>query len=114
MADCVFCKIIAGEIPSDIRYRDEKIIAFPDISPLAPTHLLIVPRKHIPSLLEVSDAESSIIGEMARVANHLAKTSGIAEKGYRLVMNCGREGGQGVYHIHMHLLGGRQLSSALG
>ena len=114
MADCVFCKIIAGEIPADIRYRDENLIAFPDINPLAPTHLLIIPRKHIPSLLEVSDEESSLIGEMARVAKELAKREGIADKGYRLVMNCGRQGGQGVYHIHMHLLGGRQLSSALG
>ena len=114
MADCVFCKIIAGELPSDIRYQDEELIAFPDINPLAPTHLLIIPRKHIPSLIEVSDGESSLIGDMARVANKLAKREGISEKGYRLVINCGRQGGQGVAHLHMHLLGGRQLSSALG
>ena len=112
--ECVFCRIIAGEIPADIRYKDEKIIAFPDINPLAPTHLLIVPRKHIPSLLEVSDTESSLIGDMARVANQLAKSEGFAESGYRLVINCGKQGGQGVYHLHMHLLGGRQLTSALG
>lgn len=114
MADCVFCKIIAGEVPADIRYQDEKLIAFPDINPLAPTHLLIIPRKHIPSLLELSDAEASLIGDMARVADQLAKREGIAEKGYRLVINCGRHGTQGVAHLHMHLLGGRQLSSALG
>ena len=112
--DCVFCKIVAGEVPADIRYQDEKVIAFPDINPLAPTHLLIIPRKHIPSLIEVSDGESSLIGDMARVANKLAKREGISEKGYRLVINCGRQGGQGVAHLHMHLLGGRQLSSALG
>ena len=114
MADCVFCKIVAGEIPADIRYQDEKLIAFPDINPLAPTHLLIIPKKHIPSLLELSESESSLVGDMADVANQLAKMEGITEKGYRLVINCGRQGGQGVAHLHMHLLGGRQLSSALG
>ena len=114
MADCVFCKIVAGEVPADIRYKDDNLIAFPDINPLAPTHLLIIPKKHIPSLLELSDAETSLVGDMARVANQLAKREGIAEKGYRAVINCGRQGGQGVAHLHMHLLGGRQLSSALG
>ncbi len=114
MADCVFCKIIAGELPADIRYKDEKIIAFPDVNPLAPVHLLIIPRKHIPTLLELSDAESSLLGDMTRVANLLAKREGISEKGFRVVINCGREGGMGVAHLHMHLLGGRQLSSALG
>ena len=114
MADCVFCKIVAGEVPADIRYKDDNLIAFPDINPLAPTHLLIIPKKHIPSLLELSDAETSLVGDMARVANQLAKRGGIAEKGYRAVINCGSQGGQGVAHLHMHLLGGRQLSSALG
>ncbi|MBI2850147.1 MAG: histidine triad nucleotide-binding protein [Chloroflexi bacterium] len=114
MADCVFCKIIAGEVPSDIRYQDDKLIAFPDINPLAPVHLLIIPKKHIASLAELSEGESPLVGEMARVANQLAKKEGIAEKGYRVVINCGRQGGQGVSHLHMHLLGGRQLSGALG
>ena len=114
MADCVFCKIAAGEVPAKILYQDEKLIAFPDVNPLAPTHLLIIPRKHIPSLLEVTDSESSLIGDMARVAKQLATGQDIAEKGYRLVINCGRQGDQGVSHLHMHLLGGRQLSSALG
>jgi len=114
MEDCIFCKIIAGELPADIRYQDEKLIAFPDINPLAPVHLLIIPRKHISALTDLSEGESALIGVLAAVANQLAKTEGIAESGYRLVMNCGREGGQGVAHLHMHLLGGRQLSSALG
>ena len=114
MADCIFCKIVAGEVPADIRYQDEKVIAFPDINPLAPTHLLIITRKHIPSLFELSDDESYLVGEMARVANQLARSEGIAESGYRLVINCGRHGTQGVAHLHMHLLGGRQLSPALG
>lgn len=114
MADCVFCKIAAGEIPSDIRYQDEKIIAFPDINPLAPTHILIIPKKHIPSLVDLTKEDSSLVGNMAHVANQLAKSEGISESGYRLVMNCGRHGTQGVAHLHMHLLGGRQLTPALG
>ena len=114
MEDCVFCKIVAGEIPADIRYQDEELIAFPDINPLSTVHLLVIPRKHIPSLVDLSEGESSLIGDMAGVANQLAKREGIAEKGYRLVINCGPQGGQGVAHLHMHLLGGCQLSSAVG
>ncbi len=101
-------------MPADIRYQDEELIAFPDINPLAPTHLLILPKKHISSLIELSEAETSLVGNMTRTANQLAKREGIAESGYRLVINCGRQGGQGVFHLHMHLLGGHQLSRALG
>ncbi len=107
--DCVFCKIVAGEIPSDILYQDEEVIAFRDINPIAPTHLLIVSKKHIPSLLHLTDAEVPLIGHMAKVANQLAREYGVAESGYRLVINCGKEGGQLVPHLHMHLLGGRVL-----
>ena len=114
MADCVFCKIIAGDLPANIRYQDDNLVAFPDINPLAPIHLLIISRKHIPSMADVSDADTFLIGEMARVANILAKQEGILDKGYRLAINCGRQGGQGVPHLHMHLLGGRQLGSSLG
>ncbi len=112
--DCVFCKIAAGEIPADIIYQDEEVIAFRDINPLAPTHLLIIPKKHIPSLTHLSEAESSLIGSMVNTANQLAKREGVAESGYRLVINCGKQGGQLVPHLHMHLLGGRQLSDGLG
>ena len=112
--DCVFCKIVAGEIRADILYQDEGVIAFRDINPMAPTHLLIITRKHIPSLGHLSEAESSLIGDMVNTANQLAKREGIAESGYRLVINCGKQGGQLVPHLHMHLLGGRQLSDALG
>ena len=112
--DCFFCKIVAGEIAADILYQDEEVIAFRDINPLAPIHLLIIPRKHISSLVQLSEVESSLIGNMVNTANQLAKKEGIAENGYRLVINCGQQGGQGVPHLHMHLLGGRQLSSALG
>ena len=107
--DCVFCKIVAGEIPSDILYQDEEVIAFRDINPIAPTHLLIVSKKHIPSLLHLTDAEVPLIGHMAKVANQLASEHGVADSGYRLVINCGKEGGQLVPHLHMHLLGGRIL-----
>ena len=111
--DCIFCKIIAGEIPTEILYQDEEIIAFRDIKPLAPVHLLIVPRKHVPSLNEMKEGDAALVGRMVAVASKLAQDEGIAEKGYRLAMNCGKEGGQLVPHLHMHLLGGRQLSDGL-
>jgi histidine triad (HIT) family protein len=107
--DCIFCKIVAGEIPSDILYQDDEVIAFRDINPIAPTHLLIVSKKHIPSLLHLTDAEAPLIGHMVKVANRLAREHGVAESGYRLAINCGKEGGQLVPHLHMHLLGGRIL-----
>ena len=107
--DCIFCKIVAGEIPSDILYQDEEVIAFRDINPIAPTHLLIVSKKHIPSILHLTDAEAPLIGHMVKVANQLAREHGVAESGYRLVINCGKEGGQLVPHLHMHLLGGQVL-----
>ena len=107
--DCIFCKIVAGEIPSELLYQDEEVIAFHDINPIAPTHLLVVSKKHIPSLLDLTDAEVPLIGHMTKVANQLAREHGIADSGYRLVINCGKEGGQLVPHLHMHLLGGRKL-----
>ena len=112
--DCIFCQIMAGKIPADILYQDEEVIAFRDINPVAPTHLLIIPKKHIPSLGHLSEAESSLIGDMVNTANQLAKREGISESGYRLVINCGKQGGQLVPHLHLHLLGGRQLSDAMG
>ncbi len=112
--DCIFCQIAAGEIPSDLLYQDEKVIAFPDINPQSPTHIIIIPRKHIPSLAHLSEEESSLVGHMVKVANKLAEKEGITEKGYRLAINCGEQGGQMVPHIHMHLLGGRKLSGRLG
>ena len=112
--DCVFCQIVAGKIPAEILYQDGEVIAFPDINPVSPTHLLIVPKKHIPSLAHLSENETTIIGHMAKIANLLAKEKGIAERGYRLVINCGEEGGQIVPHLHMHLLGGRELAVGMG
>ena len=112
--DCIFCKIVAGEIPSDTVYQDEEVVAFRDINPVAPTHLLIIPRKHIPSLAHLPDAETPLIGHMAKIANQLAREEGIFESGYRLAISCGKQGGQVVPHLHMHLVGGRQLKATLG
>jgi histidine triad (HIT) family protein len=107
--DCIFCRIISGEIPSDILYQDEQVVAFRDINPKATVHLLLVPRKHIESVAELSEDEASIMGHLVTVANRLAREAGISEKGYRLVVNSGPEGGQEVPHLHLHLLGGRQM-----
>lgn len=112
--DCIFCKIVAGEIPSDTLYQDDGVVAFRDISPQAPVHVLVVPRKHIESLIQLSEGESSLAAHMVDVANQLASKEGVAESGYRLVINCGEQGGQLVPHLHLHLLGGRSLSGSLG
>jgi len=112
--DCIFCQIVAGKIPCDILYQDGEVIAFWDIKPAAPVHLLIIPKKHIASLTHLSDAETPLVGHMTRVANQLAREQGVAESGYRLVINCGEQGGQMVPHLHLHLLGGRQLSPKMG
>ena len=107
--DCIFCRIISGDIPSDILYQDEQVVAFRDINPKAPVHLLLVPREHIESVAELSEDEASIMGHLVAVANRLAREAGISDKGYRLVVNSGPEGGQEVPHLHLHLLGGRQM-----
>jgi len=107
--DCVFCKIASGEIPSKILYRDEEVFAFPDINPLTPVHILIVSVKHIASLAEMSDTETSLIGKMVRVANKIAREQGIFQSGYRLTINSGADAGQLVPHLHIHLMGGRHL-----
>jgi len=112
--DCIFCQIASGKIPGDIVYQDDEIIAFRDIKPKAPLHLIIIPRKHIPSLDQLKESDTALVGRMVVVANKLAKDEGVAEKGYRLAVNCGQEGGQLVPHLHIHLLGGRKLSDDLG
>ncbi|MEX2461743.1 MAG: histidine triad nucleotide-binding protein [Paenibacillaceae bacterium] len=107
--DCIFCKIIAGNIPSKKIFENDQILAFHDIQPLAAVHALIIPKKHIATMNEVDKNDWFIIGEIHRVAQQIARDLGIAESGYRLVNNCGKEGGQVVYHLHYHLLGGEQL-----
>ncbi len=112
--DCIFCQIVAGKVPGEILYQDEKIIAFRDINPQAPTHLVIIPKKHISSLTHLSEEDLPLMGHMVNTANQLAKREGISKSGYRLAINCGEEGGQLMPHLHLHLLGGRKLSDALG
>ena len=107
---CIFCQIASGEVASKMLYQDDEVIAFRDINPQAPMHILITPRKHIPALTDLSENDLSIIAKMVGIANDLAKKEGLSERGYRIVVNCGSEGGQAVPHLHMHLLGGRQLS----
>jgi histidine triad (HIT) family protein len=109
----IFSKIIAKEIPSDMVYQDEQVTAFKDINPLAPVHILIVPNIEIPTANDVTSDQEHLIGHMFVVAKQIAQDQGIAESGYRLIVNCRDDGGQEVYHLHMHLVGGRQLGPML-
>jgi histidine triad (HIT) family protein len=109
MSDCIFCKIVAGEIPSTLVYEDEHVIAFEDINPLAPVHVLIVPRSHVATLNDTGDAPPGLADAVMRAAREIARQRGVAGPGYRLVANCNAEGGQEVFHLHFHLLGGRQM-----
>ena len=109
-SDCLFCKIAAGEIPAAIVYEDDRLVAFKDISPQAPIHMLVIPRQHIATLNDLAPQDHDLVGEMVRCAASLAKDHGVAEAGYRTVFNCNAEGSQTVFHIHLHLLGGRQMS----
>ena len=106
---CIFCRIISGEIQSEILYQDEDVIALRDINPVAPTHLLIMPRAHITSPAEVGADQRWLLGHLIHVASELAKREGIAESGYRLVINSGPDSGQEIAHLHLHLLGGTAL-----
>jgi histidine triad (HIT) family protein len=108
-ADCLFCKIAAGEIPADLVHQDEHVLAFRDISPKAPTHVLLIPRRHVASAAELGDGDGEMLGRLFSVAAQVARDAGVAEKGYRLVTNVGPGVGQSVFHLHFHLLGGRSL-----
>jgi histidine triad (HIT) family protein len=107
---CLFCKIAAKEIPAKIIYEEKHIIAFHDITPQAPHHILIIPRKHIETINDIQFEDNELIGDMVLVAKKIAADLNIATDGYRVVMNCNGNGGQAVYHIHLHLLGGRQMA----
>jgi histidine triad (HIT) family protein len=109
MEDCIFCRIAKGEVKSKVIYQDEQAIAFPDINPKAPVHILVVPRKHIVCVSDLAENEEPLMGHLVNIANRLARENGISTSGYRLVINCGPEGGQIVPHLHVHLLGGRQM-----
>ena len=110
MVDCLFCKILKGQIPASIVYEDERLIAFKDINPQAPLHALIVPKRHIASLNELTAEDDELVGEMVRRAAALANQHGYAERGFRTVFNTNAEAGQTVFHIHLHLLAGRGLT----
>jgi histidine triad (HIT) family protein len=109
MTDCIFCKIIAKKIPSKIVYEDDIALAFEDINPQAPVHTLVIPKKHIATVLDLKEEDAHLMGHLVKIANKIAKQKGIAERGFRLVTNCNPESGQEVYHIHLHLLGGRPM-----
>jgi Diadenosine tetraphosphate (Ap4A) hydrolase and other HIT family hydrolases len=111
--DCIFCKIVEGSIPSAKVYENDRLLAFRDIQPAAPVHILIIPKKHIPTMNDVAPEDDALIGELFAAARHIAKEQGIAEAGYRLVNNVNADGGQVVYHLHIHLLGGKKLGPLL-
>ncbi len=106
---CLFCKIISKEIPAKIVYEDEHALAFEDINPQAPVHILVIPKKHISTSLDIAPEDYELIGKLIEIANKLARENSVAEKGFRVVLNCNREAGQTVFHIHLHLLGGRAM-----
>jgi len=111
---CIFCKILAGDIPGTIVYRDEQATAFRDIQPAAPTHILIVPNRHIDSVNMLEEADEQLVGHLIRTAGTLAKQENIAEGGYRIVINTNADAGQTVFHIHVHLIGGQKLKLSMG
>ncbi|CFX99237.1 Histidine triad (HIT) protein [Syntrophomonas zehnderi OL-4] len=107
--DCLFCKIVQKELPAEVVYEDDQILAIKDIDPAAPVHLLLIPKMHIASLNEIHNEHLELMGRLQMIASQLAKELGIAEKGYRLVNNCGSWGGQAIFHLHYHLLGGKEM-----
>ncbi|MDP3561949.1 MAG: histidine triad nucleotide-binding protein [Legionellaceae bacterium] len=108
--DCLFCKIAHGSIPANIIYEDTEVLAFHDVAPQAPTHILIIPKEHIETINNTNDTHQLLLGKLIITAKKLAENLGLSEPGYRLIFNVNKHGGQSVYHIHMHLLGGRQLT----
>ncbi|SBS26512.1 HIT-like protein [Marinomonas aquimarina] len=108
--DCLFCKLVNGDIPAKILYQDDDVIAFEDIAPQAPSHFLVIPKRHISTLNDLTADDAALVGKLPITAAKIAKQLGIAEDGYRVVMNCNEQGGQTVYHIHMHVLGGRAMT----
>lgn len=109
MSDCIFCKIASGELSATKIYEDEDLLAIRDIKPLAPVHILIIPKKHIPTLLDLTESDMPIFAKIAKVANELAKKEGVAERGFRVMINVNEEGGQKIFHLHAHLLGGKHF-----
>ena len=113
MDDCIFCKIIKGEIPSKKVYEDEEFLAFHDINPAAPIHILVIPKKHISMLTELKQTDEALMGKMFTIINKIAKQEGFEKEGYRVIVNCGKNSGQEVMHIHFHILGGMKLGEKI-
>lgn len=109
MTNCIFCRIASGEIPATVVHQDDQVVAFRDLNPQAPTHVLVVPRRHIATLNDVTGADAQLIGQMYLAAKAVAAADGIAERGYRTVFNCNADAGQTVFHLHLHVLGGRVM-----
>ncbi len=109
MTDCLFCKMVSGEIQPDVVYEDDDVLAFRDVNPQAPTHVLVIPKTHIATTNDLDEGSVAVVGKLYLAARQIAGDEGIAEPGYRMVMNCNPEAGQSVYHIHLHLLGGRPM-----
>ena len=114
MKDCVFCKIVRGEIPCAKVYEDDDILAFDDIHPMAPVHVIIIPKRHVATLMDMDTAQTDMPARLLAAAQKIAVAKNIAQRGFRTVVNCNAEGGQVVFHLHMHLLGGRKLEDTLG
>jgi histidine triad (HIT) family protein len=114
MPDCIFCKIVRGEISCAKVYEDDNVLAFNDIQPMAPVHVIIIPKKHISTLMDIDSKNIDIINNLIAAAQKVAQIKGINDRGFRTVINCNAEGGQVVFHLHMHLLGGRKLQDPLG
>ncbi|MGQ4878810.1 histidine triad nucleotide-binding protein [Billgrantia sp. LNSP4103-1] len=114
MQDCLFCKIVKRDVPADIVYEDDEVLAFNDINPQAPTHILVIPKQHIATLNDIEENDQALVGRLPYVAARLAEERDFADEGYRVVMNCNDQGGQTVYHIHMHLMGGRRFTWPAG
>ncbi len=112
--DCIFCKIAAGDIPATIVYQDDEFVAFRDIHPLAPTHILVIPRHHIAMITDAKDGDALLLGKLMLAANKVVEQEGLMPNGFRYVINCGPWGGQAVFHIHLHILGGRKLADSAG
>ena len=113
MEDCLFCKIVKGEIPSEKVYEDEEVLAFKDINPAAPIHILVIPKKHITSLAHMEKEDEALIGKIYTTINKIAEDNGFKENGYRVIVNCGKDGGQEVMHLHFHVLAGKQLGEKI-
>ena len=110
MSNCLFCRIVAGDIPAKIAYQDDDVVAFHDINPQAPLHVLVIPRKHIATINDLQADDAEVVGKLFLAAKKIAREAGYEEDGYRVVMNCGADAGQAVFHIHLHLLAGRRLT----